>query len=175
MALPRLQRRAQPAAATSLDLLARLLAARGVDPSQGLKLQSGDLIPPISMRGLPEATARLADGMEAREHILVIGDYDADGATSTALLLLGLRSMGFAGADFLVPNRFEYGYGLTPEIVRVAAVREAAGIAAYKAGMFPEAISELRTARRMTGSNAFIPMIADCERGFHLLFGGIFR
>ena len=124
MALPRLQRRAQPAAATSLDLLARLLAARGVDPSQGLKLQSGDLIPPVSMRGLPEATARLADAMEAREHILVVGDYDADGATSTALLLLGLRAMGFAGADFLVPNRFEYGYGLTPEIVRVAAVRE---------------------------------------------------
>ncbi len=48
---------------------------------------------------------------------------------------------------------------------RVAAVREAAGVAAYKAGKFPEAISELRTARRMTGSNAFIPMIADCERG----------
>jgi len=124
VALPRLQRRAQPAGTASLDLLARLLAARGVDPSQGLKLQSGDLIPPVSMRGLPEATVRLADAMEAQEHILVVGDYDADGATSTALLLLGLRAMGFAGADFLVPNRFEYGYGLTPEIVRVAAVRE---------------------------------------------------
>lgn len=123
MPAQRLQRRAQPSVAASLDLLSRLLAARGVDPSQGLKLQNGDLIPPISMRGLPEATMRLADAIEAQESVLVIGDYDADGATSTALLLLGLRAMGFGGADFLVPNRFEFGYGLTPEIVRVAAVR----------------------------------------------------
>ncbi len=124
MALERLQRRAQPLAAASLDLLPRLLAARGVDPSEGLKLQSGDLIPPVSLLGLVEATSRLADAMAADESVLVIGDYDADGATSTALLLLGLRALGFGGADFLVPNRFEFGYGLTPEIVRVAATRE---------------------------------------------------
>ena len=124
MAQQRLQRRAQPAGVEGLDLLTRLLAARGVDPAEGLRLQMRDLLLPASMKGLPEAAIRVADAMASRERLLVVGDYDADGATSTALLLLGLRAMGFDGGDFLVPSRFTYGYGLTTELVRVAAALE---------------------------------------------------
>ncbi len=63
--------------------------------------------------------------MKHRENgrILVVGDFDADGATSTALVLRALRAWGFPSVDFLVPNRFEFGYGLTPEIVALAATR----------------------------------------------------
>ncbi len=124
MALQRLQRRELPAATGDIDLLGRLFAARGVDPAEGLKLQIGDLIPPATMLGLPEAAVRLADAMAADEHLLVVGDYDADGATSTALLLLGVRAMGYGRGDFLVPSRFTFGYGLTTELVRVAAQRD---------------------------------------------------
>ena len=92
--------------------------------AQGLQLQLASLLSPVSLLGLAAATGRLADAIDRDEVVLVVGDYDADGATSTALLLLGLRAMGFHGADFLVPNRFEFGYGLTPEIVEVAAARE---------------------------------------------------
>lgn len=104
------------------DLLARLCAARGVEPSS-LDQPLAALEPPASLRGLPEAAIRLADAVENREEILVVGDYDADGATSTALLLLGLGAMGCATADFLVPNRFTQGYGLTPELLAVARQR----------------------------------------------------
>lgn len=124
MASPRLQRRALPATAGATDLLTRLYVARGVDVAQGLQLQLASLLSPVSLLGLAAATGRLADAIDRDEVVLVVGDYDADGATSTALLLLGLRAMGFHGADFLVPNRFEFGYGLTPEIVEVAAARE---------------------------------------------------
>lgn len=73
------------------------------------------------MLGLKAAAIRVADAIEQGQKILVVGDYDADGATSSALVVLALRAMGATSADFLVPNRFEYGYGLTPEIVEVAA------------------------------------------------------
>src|SRR5439155_10692859 len=66
---------------------------------------------------------RLADAIERREKILIVADYDADGATACAVGMRGLAAMG-AVVDFLVPNRFEYGYGLTPEIVADAALRE---------------------------------------------------
>ena len=102
-------------------LLARVYAARGiVDPGE-LDQRLDRLLPPAGMLGLGAAAQRLAAAMERGERILVIGDYDADGATSSALALLALRAMGCADADFLVPNRFEHGYGLGPEIVAVAA------------------------------------------------------
>jgi single-stranded-DNA-specific exonuclease len=102
-------------------LLARVYAARGiVDPGE-LDQRLDRLLPPTGMLGLGAAAQRLAAAMERGERILVIGDYDADGATSSALALLALRAMGCADADFLVPNRFEHGYGLGPEIVAVAA------------------------------------------------------
>src|SRR5690554_254939 len=76
------------------------------------------------MKGMPEAASLLADAVVADARILIVGDFDADGATSSALAVLALKAMGAHQVDFLVPNRFEYGYGLTPEIVAVAAERE---------------------------------------------------
>lgn len=109
-----------PAALSRLDpLLARLYAARGVnDPSQ-LELGLGRLAPVGSLAGIAEAVEVLLAHRQRR--IVVIGDFDADGATSTALVLRCLRDFGFEAVDYLVPNRFDFGYGLTPEIVRVAA------------------------------------------------------
>ena len=72
------------------------------------------------MKGIDAAAARLADAIARRERIVIVADYDADGATACAVAVRGLAAMG-AVVDFLVPNRFEYGYGLTPEIVGVAA------------------------------------------------------
>ena len=78
-------------------------------------------MPPFSqLKGIDLAAARLADAIARGERILVIADYDADGATACALAVRGLAAMG-AVVEFLVPNRFEYGYGLTPEIVVDAA------------------------------------------------------
>ena len=101
-------------------LLARLYAARGVADARELEQGLARLLPP-ALLGLEQAATRLADALARDERILIVGDYDADGATSTALGLLALRAMGCTSADFLVPNRFEHGYGLGPEIVAVAA------------------------------------------------------
>ena len=101
-------------------LLARLYAARGVTDARELEQGLAQLLPP-TLLGLDAAAARLAGALERDERILIVGDYDADGATSTALGLLALGAMGARHADFLVPNRFEHGYGLGPEIVAVAA------------------------------------------------------
>ena len=76
-----------------------------------------------SLRGIDDAAARLVRAIDARERILIVADYDADGATACAVGVRGLRALG-ADVDFVVPNRFEYGYGLTPEIVALAAQRE---------------------------------------------------
>ena len=109
-----------PRSLSGLDpLLARLYAARGVsDPSQ-LELSLARLAPVSSLRGIEAAVDVLLAHRERR--IVVIGDFGADGATSTALVLRCLRDFGFDAVDYLVPNRFDFGYGLTPEIVRVAA------------------------------------------------------
>ncbi len=79
------------------------------------------LLPVGTLEGVSEAAALLMKHREGR--IVVVGDFDADGATSTALVLRALRAWGFPSVDFLVPNRFEFGYGLTPEIVALAASR----------------------------------------------------
>jgi len=70
-----------------------------------------------TLKGIDAAVARLADGILRNEAMLIVADYDADGATACAVGVRGLRAMG-AKVDFLVPNRFEFGYGLTPEICR---------------------------------------------------------
>lgn len=103
-------------------LLARVLAARGIDHPAQLATDLAQLPSPHLFRGMDAAVRLLADAVAAGEPILVIGDYDADGATSTALCVSLLRAMG-GNADFLVPDRFKYGYGLSPEIVEVAARR----------------------------------------------------
>ena len=101
-------------------LMARLYAARGVLGKHDLASSLSEIIPPEQLTNASEMAKLLANGMAANKKILVIGDYDADGATATAVAVKGLKSMG-AKVDFLVPNRFEYGYGLTPEIVALAA------------------------------------------------------
>lgn len=101
-------------------LLAQLLAARGVKTPVQLEASLAGLIPPDRLTNNTRMAALLADAIVAKRSLLVVGDYDADGATATAVMVRGLRMLG-AVVDFLVPNRFEYGYGLTPEIVELAA------------------------------------------------------
>lgn len=100
-------------------LMARLLAARGVHHPDELKLELGALLPPDSLQGLPEAVARISAAIDAGEPMLIVGDYDCDGATAITMAVEGLRMMGGI-VDYLVPNRFENGYGLTPEVVDMA-------------------------------------------------------
>jgi len=109
-----------------LPLLAKLYAARGVVSASELDVALSKLIPPEQLTNNNEIAKLLADAIADNRKILVIGDYDADGATATALAVKGLRQIctilkSGAQVDFLVPNRFEYGYGLTPEIVALAA------------------------------------------------------
>ena len=103
-------------------LLQRIYSARGILHEKELQYPLSNLLKP-NFRGLPEAVSLLADAVVAQAKIIIIGDFDADGATSSALGVLALRAMGLSSVDFLVPNRFEYGYGLTPEIVAVAAAQ----------------------------------------------------
>lgn len=104
-------------------LLARIYRARNVRSVDDLARSLDALYPYATLRGIADAVALLVRAVQEGRRILVVGDFDADGATSTALALRALRAMGAAHVDFLVPNRFEYGYGLTPEIVAVAAGR----------------------------------------------------
>lgn len=101
-------------------LLARVYSARGVDSGEELDLGLGRLLPPGLLRNAHRAADLLADALAADRRILVVGDFDADGATSTTLAVSALRAFGGGRVDYLVPNRFDYGYGLTPEIVELA-------------------------------------------------------
>ena len=101
-------------------VLQRVYAARGVSQSDELDLSLDRMLPVGSLEGVEAAARLLAEHREAGR-VLVVGDFDADGATSSALVVRALRSMRFAQVDFLVPNRFRFGYGLTPEIVALAA------------------------------------------------------
>jgi single-stranded-DNA-specific exonuclease len=101
------------------QILARLYAARGVLHVDELDLKLARLLPASGLLGLDTAIQRINLAIDQGERILIIGDFDADGATSTALMMLALGQMG-AQVDFLVPDRFKYGYGLTPEIVALA-------------------------------------------------------
>lgn len=103
-------------------LLARLYAARGIEHPAETDTALARLLPPEAMKGTREAAELLAEAIDAQARIVVIGDYDCDGATATAVAVRALRAMG-AHVDFLVPNRFTYGYGLSPEIVALAAER----------------------------------------------------
>ena len=100
-------------------LLARLWAARGVASSEQTRLSWSDLINPSELNQADKAAAILADAIAARKKLLIIADYDCDGATACAVALRGLRAFG-ADVDFLVPNRFETGYGLSPAVVELA-------------------------------------------------------
>ena len=101
-------------------LLARLYAARGVSDKAELDYELKSLLPPASLTHATEAASMLADAIEAEARLLIIGDYDCDGATATAVGMRALKALG-AEVDFLLPDRFKLGYGLSPEIVDVAA------------------------------------------------------
>ncbi|MEK1939411.1 MAG: single-stranded-DNA-specific exonuclease RecJ [Pseudomonas sp.] len=105
-------------------LLTRLYAARGVQSAAELDKGLARLIPYQQLMGIEAAVDLLVVALEQRQRILIVGDFDADGATASTVGVLGLRSLGAAHVDYLVPNRFEYGYGLTPEIVAVALERK---------------------------------------------------
>ena len=98
-------------------LLWRIYRARGITDVSELERELTALIPPDRMAGLAQAVDVLHEALVSGKRILIVGDFDADGATSCALAVLCLRAFGHHNVDFLVPNRFEFGYGLSPEIV----------------------------------------------------------
>ena len=104
-------------------VLARVYAARGIGSPAQLDNKLDQLLPFSEMRNATAAAILLADAIATNRKLMIIADYDCDGATACAVGVRGLRSFG-ARIDYLVPNRFEYGYGLTPEIVRLAHERE---------------------------------------------------
>ena len=113
---------AVPEGLADLDpILARIYANRGVSGATDLDYSLNRLIPVSSLPAIDSAVSLLIRHKTGR--IIIVGDFDADGATSTALVMRCLARFGFADVSYLVPNRFEYGYGLTPEIVAVAARR----------------------------------------------------
>ena len=122
-------RASSPADVTALirhgmhPVLARLYAARGIRIPDEIETGLGRLVAPHALKGAKEAAELLADAIAGKRRMLVIADYDCDGATACAVAVRGLRMFG-ADVDYLVPNRFEYGYGLTPEIVALAAQRQ---------------------------------------------------
>ena len=129
---PRIERRPLDAAAFKAlrtaeipPLLARLYAARGVEAADEIAVQLAGLPKPEQLPGLAEAVDRLLAARAGGERICIVGDYDADGATGTALAVRGLRALGFVDVDYRVPDRIVHGYGLTPAIVDVACADEA--------------------------------------------------
>jgi len=98
----------------------RLLAARGITDTDALNFSLASLPTPESLIGIDTAVSRLLKARDSGEHILVVGDYDCDGATSTVVAMSGMASLGFSSLDYLVPNRFDMGYGLSPAIVDCA-------------------------------------------------------
>lgn len=102
------------------EVLRRIFATRGITDEQQLDKQLQTLLPFNTLKGSKEACLRLEQALRLQQRILIIGDFDADGATSTALAVTALQAMGAKFVEYLVPNRFEFGYGLTPAIVDVA-------------------------------------------------------
>jgi single-stranded-DNA-specific exonuclease len=121
-----IRRRAAPEVALDSKmhpLLRRIYAARGVASEAELRLSLEHLIPIGQLDGIESAVELLLVHRERGSRILIVGDFDADGATSTALVVRQLRRLGFADVQYMVPNRFQFGYGLTPGIVQLAAAK----------------------------------------------------
>ena len=124
-------------------VLRRVYAARGIGCDADLDLSLERMAPVGSLAGIDAATQLLAEHRSGR--VLVIGDFDADGATSTALVVRALRALDFAHVDFLVPDRFRFGYGLTPGIVELAATRNPSLIITVDNGV--SSVAGVETAR----------------------------
>ncbi len=105
------------------QILKQVYANRGVQHPDELVLTLNQLLPPQSLKGIQDAAELLADAIEGEGRVLIVGDFDADGATSCAMAVSVLQQMGLQEVAYLVPNRFEFGYGLTPEIVELAAAQ----------------------------------------------------
>ena len=105
------------------QLLQRIYQTRGIQTKEALDHRLSALLAPDQLQGLASAVDLLYTAFQTQQRILIIGDFDADGATSCALAVLCIRAMGHPAVDYLVPNRFTYGYGLTPEIVELALTR----------------------------------------------------
>lgn len=101
-------------------MLSRIYSSRDILSVDELNLSLSRLIPTEQLKGIDAAVDVLVKGLQDQKRFLIVGDFDADGATSSALSVRALRLLGAQHVDYLVPNRFEYGYGLTPEIVKVA-------------------------------------------------------
>lgn len=106
-------------------VLARVYAKRGVGSEAELDLSAAKLLPASDMLSMDLAATRVVDALKGDERIVIVGDFDADGATATAVLIDFFRRVGHAKLGFLVPNRFDFGYGLTPPIVDIAAEDQA--------------------------------------------------
>jgi len=102
---------------SNATLLERVFSLRGIDSQGELIFELKNLHPISALKGIKSATDIVVDAIKKKQSILIIGDFDADGATSTAVAVRALKLMGHDQVDYLVPNRFEFGYGLTPEIV----------------------------------------------------------
>ena len=124
----RIEQRPLPAVLPDLGdispLLTRIYAARGVQHATELEKGLARLLPTHLLKGMDAAVLLLTEALQQRQRILIVGDFDADGATASCVGVLGLRMLGATHVDYLVPNRFDYGYGLTPEIVAVALQRQ---------------------------------------------------
>jgi single-stranded-DNA-specific exonuclease len=101
--------------------LKQIYADRGVEDIAQLDRSAKALLHYDQLQGVNKAVSLLAQAIATNKKIMIVGDFDADGATSTALCMMSLRMMGSTNHDYLVPNRFDFGYGLSPEIVEVAA------------------------------------------------------
>ncbi len=105
-------------------ILQKIYAARAVNSEDELQLGLASLFDYSTLKGVTEAVELLKTSLAQGERLLIVGDFDADGATSCALAMKALTAMGAKHVEYLVPNRFEFGYGLTPEIVAVAAQKQ---------------------------------------------------
>lgn len=126
MSTAKLVRRRASTAELQADLhplLRRVYSQRGVSRLEEVESGLADLAPPDSLKGLDDAVELLVEALRGQWKVLLVGDYDADGATSCATALDALHGFGFDRLDYIVPNRFDYGYGLTPAIVELAAAR----------------------------------------------------
>ena len=104
--------------------MSAVLRARGVNKQDALDYGLKQLLPPQGLSNINQAAELLTDAIAADAGIVIVGDFDADGATSCTLAVRCLRAFGLQNVSYLVPNRFEYGYGLSPQIVGVAAMRQ---------------------------------------------------
>ncbi|MEQ8483362.1 MAG: single-stranded-DNA-specific exonuclease RecJ [Pseudomonadales bacterium] len=159
-------------------LLRRIYAARGIDGEAQLDRSLAGLADPALLAGGGAAADRIAAAVMADQPVLLVGDFDADGATSVALAVSMLRAFGASRVDFLVPNRFEFGYGLSPEIVALAARRQprllitvdngvssVAGVAAAKAAGMDVIITDHHLpGRELPEADALVnPNVAGCQ------------